>query len=228
MIYFCPAKKQKKPNTYSFQSFNMPLNDIQLPASLLADLYGQMLVLTDDAEKVKGKRIKGEGVAEDHVSGIAEEYVADSTPHPSPSASDLTPSAFPPSASSWQALGHNQKDISIVVNYAGITHLPDPELQFLTNILSACKLSLADVAIVNYHSHAGTPVRRFLDHFHSKTVLLFGVTPDQFGLSARFPEFQVQQLAGVTYLSSPPLEICSADVQLKKQLWTSLKRIFSI
>lgn len=223
MIYFCPAKKQKKPNTYSFQPINMPLNDIQLPASLLTNLYGQMLVLTDDAEKVKGKRLKEEGVAEDHVSGIAEEYVADSAPHPTPSASDLTPSSFP-----WQALGHNQKDISIVVNYAGITHLPDTELQFLTNILSACKLSLADVAIVNYYSHAGTPVRQFLDHFHSKTVLLFGVTPDQFGLSARFPEFQVQQLAGVTYLSSPALEICSADVDLKKQLWTSLKRIFSI
>ncbi len=221
MIYFCPAKKQKKPNTYSFQSFNMPLNDIQLPVSLLIDLYGRMLVLTDDAEKGKGKRKEEEGAPGDHISDIAEEYVADSAPHPSPS--DLTPPA-----SSWQALGHNQKNISIVVNYAGITHLPDTELQFLTNILSACKLSLADVAIVNYYSHAGTPVRQFLDHFHSKTVLLFGVTPDQFGLSARFPEFQVQQLAAVTYLSSPPLEICSADVQLKKQLWTSLKRIFSI
>lgn len=219
MIYFCPAKKQKKPNTYSFQPINMPLNDIQLPASLLTDLYGQMLVLTDDAEKVKGKRIKEEGPGEALISDVAVEPVA----APTPSTSDLSPSA-----SSWQALGHNQKDISIVVNYAGITHLPDTELQFLTNILSACKLSLADVAIVNYHAHAGTPVRQFLEHFHSKTVLLFGVTPDQFGLSARFPEFQVQQLAGVTYLSSPALEICSADQDLKKQLWTSLKRIFSI
>jgi len=224
MIYFCPAKKQKKPNTYSFQPINMSLNDIQLPASLLTDLYGQMLVLTDDVEKVKGKSMKEEGPGEALISHVTVEPVA----APIPSVADPSPSTFPPSTSPWQALGHNQKGISIVVHYAGITHLPDTELQFLTSILSACKLSLADVAIINYHTHMGTPVRQFLDHFHSKTVLLFGVTPDQFGLSARFPEFQVQQLAGVTYLASPALEICSADVPLKKQLWTSLKRIFSI
>jgi len=224
MIYFCPAKKQKKPNTYSFQPINMSLNDIQLPASLLTDLYGQLLVLTDDAEKVRGKRMMEEGLGEALISNATAEPVA----VPLSSASDLSPSPIPPSTPSWQALGHNQQGISIVVNYAGITHLPDTELQFLTSILSACKLSLADVAIINYYPHMGTPVRQFLDHFHSKTVLLFGVTPDQFGLSARFPEFQVQQLAGVTYLASPALEICSADVPLKKQLWASLKRIFSI
>lgn len=198
----------------------MSLNDIQLPSSLLTDLYGQMLVLTDDAEKVKGKMAKQEGTREAPVSDVTVEPVT--TPIPPA----LAPT--PPSTSSWQALGHNQRHISIVVDYPGITHLPDASLQFLTNVLGACKLSLADVIIVNYHSHAGVPARQFIDHFHSKSVLLFGISPDQFGLSARFPEFQVQQLAGITYLWTPTLEACSEDKLLKSKLWVSLQRIFSI
>src|SRR5215216_6730043 len=46
-------------------------------------------------------------------------------------------------------LGNNERKILLLVNYPVDLFLPDKELSFLTSVLSACKLSLADVAIVN-------------------------------------------------------------------------------
>src|SRR5690242_2424818 len=46
-------------------------------------------------------------------------------------------------------LGNNQKKIIVVVSHPNLPYLPDNELSLLTSILAACKLSIADIAIVN-------------------------------------------------------------------------------
>ena len=48
-------------------------------------------------------------------------------------------------------LGKNAKNIVLLVSNDTVPFLQDDELSFLTNILSACKLSLVDVAIVNIY-----------------------------------------------------------------------------
>ena len=45
-------------------------------------------------------------------------------------------------------LGNNKKNIVVLVNYTDVPFLPDEQLNFLMNILGACHLTLADVAIV--------------------------------------------------------------------------------
>lgn len=124
-------------------------------------------------------------------------------------------------------LGKNEKNILIVVNKQGIAFLPDKELNFLTSILSACSLSLADVAIINQfhslHSYHDT-----INQLHSKTVLLFDVTPGEFGLPVNFPDFQVQPIDHVNYLTAPSLDLLEGNKDLKKSLWIALKRMFTI
>ena len=105
--------------------------------------------------------------------------------------------------------------------------LPVAELEFLSAILSACRLSIGDVAIVNLH-HYPQPYTALLQQFGSRQVLLMGITPQQIDLPFNFPHFQLQPFDGLTYLSAYPLGQMSKDRDLKMQLWGSLKRMFGV
>jgi hypothetical protein len=131
-------------------------------------------------------------------------------------------------SASIQHLGNNEKNILIVVDYPGLVYLPDGELTFLTNLLSACKLSLADVAIFNRHHLAEKDSKRLLDDFQPGSVLLFGIDPITFGLPVGFPQFQIQKLAGCTFLFAPSLGEYENDKLLKSKLWVCLRSIFGI
>ncbi len=131
-----------------------------------------------------------------------------------------------PVNSDLKYLGKNSRNILIVVNDNNAVYLPEKQLDFLTKVLSACKLGLADVAIVNQSS--ATPDSSITKHLNSKQVLLFGVQPLEFGLPVNFPAFQVQPFDGSIYLFAPPLNEIEANAELKKKLWSSLQRIFSI
>jgi hypothetical protein len=106
--------------------------------------------------------------------------------------------------------------------------LSDEELPFLTNILSACKLSLADVAIVNIHSLEEKEIEKTIEPLEPKTVLLFGITPLTIDLPINFPQFQLQQFNKRTYLYSPGLQELANDKTLKLQLWNCLKNLFGL
>ena len=176
----------------------MGLNDIELPASLVADLYKNALVQLD-------------------VHAPSVEQAAPS--NTSPGTTELPPE-------SWKSLGNNRRQILIVVNYTDVLHLPDETLGFLTSMLTACKLSLDDVALINMQHYLGVSAREILAHFKTKQALLFGIEPAEFGLAVSFPEFQVQSVANAVFLYSPALEAIQPDKLLKSKLWICLQRMF--
>jgi len=124
-------------------------------------------------------------------------------------------------------IGKNQKHILNVVskNDADIIH--KYELSFLTNILAACKLSLADVAILNWPIVETNYIELF-EKLECKTVILFNVDPISFGLPINFPPFQIQLHNKRTYLYAPSLLEIENNIDLKKRLWTSLKTLFNV
>ncbi len=134
----------------------------------------------------------------------------------------------PVTETAWKHLGNNKKNILLVVDYSNVTYLPDEELNFLASILAACKLDLGDVAIVNRQHYLEHNYKNILDHFTSKTILLFGIDPVDFGLPMAFPQFQVQAFNNSTFLYSTVLEECRKDKLLKSKLWVSLQKIFGI
>ena len=62
-------------------------------------------------------------------------------------------SAEPEPTIEWRSLGSNQRGILVAVNYENITNLPDPQLEFLMQLLKACQLSLNDVALININNY---------------------------------------------------------------------------
>ena len=168
----------------------MSLNNIQLPASAIADLYHFSLIETDEIAITTGATVIASG---------EDKY-----------------------------LGENKKNILVIVDYTAVMFLPDEELSFLTNMLTACKLSLADVVIVNINKYKEKNYKELISNFKSRIVFLFGIEPVSFGLPVSFPHFQIQPFANATFLFTPSLKEYENDALLKSKLWVCLRRIFAI
>jgi hypothetical protein len=132
-----------------------------------------------------------------------------------------------PEKTSVRWLGSNQKNIIVIVRHEDVPVLPDEALNFLATILSACKLGLLDIALVNAASTNETALQTLIAE-EGKTVLLFGTDPLSIGLPINFPPFQLQQFNQRTYLYCPSLREIEKDKTLKSKLWTSLKTLFGI
>ncbi len=181
----------------------MDINHIKLPVSVIVDLYHSSLI--EGNEAVVNKLTGNEQIQEDKEPDIKKDK-----------------------NTRWKSLGSNDKNILIVVNSNEAVHLPDNELIFLTGILSACKLSLADVAIVNRHNYQEASYKELTLFFLSKIVLLFDIEPAAFGLPMNFPNYQIQAFAGNSFLYSPSLKELENDRVEKSKLWVCLKRLFNL
>ncbi|HTN08946.1 hypothetical protein [Agriterribacter sp.] len=125
-------------------------------------------------------------------------------------------------------LGSNQKHITILVNASDAPFLSDKSFIFLTGVLTACRLNVADVAIINIHQSKNNHYLSLNAATRPQTVLLFGVSPQEIGLPLHFPHFQVQPFNNTTYVCAPALDSIEADKPLKAKLWVSLKSVFQL
>ena len=125
-------------------------------------------------------------------------------------------------------LGTNQKKIAVLVNCETAIYLPDDELSFLLGILTACKLSMADIALVNLSKNPDLNYSFLTDQFKAEKVFLFGLNAAAIALPLEFPHYQVQQFNNQVYLSSVSLNEMQANKEEKMKLWACLKKIFSI
>lgn len=125
-------------------------------------------------------------------------------------------------------LGDNKKRITILVDDKEAIYLSDDQLSFLLGILTACKLSMADVAIINLDKNRTCTYKEISNTLKPETILLFGLNPDTVGLPLQFPHYQIQQFNNQIYLSTVSLLQLQADKAEKTKLWNCLKKIFSI
>lgn len=187
----------------------MDINHIELNPAALAGLYKNHLVETGDSSPAPRKTA---GAVEPPVAPV------------------ILPATVTPATKSETVkfLGSNERKVLVLVNHPDVVFLPDEELKFLTGILAACKLSLADVALVNLGMNPGTGYKELLSQFGSNKILLFGSEPASISLPLAFPAFQLQAFNGTTYHWCPDLHQMENDRALKTKLWTNLKKLFTI
>jgi hypothetical protein len=125
-------------------------------------------------------------------------------------------------------LGKNGKNILIVVKKTDAPFLPDNELSFLTNVLSACQLGLMDVAIVNWARLEERNPSSVFEQLQSKKVILFDIEPTAFGLPATLEQYTVGKNESHRFILAPALNEIEKSKEAKKQLWVALKQLFSI
>ncbi|HVT84528.1 MAG TPA: hypothetical protein VHD35_04970 [Chitinophagaceae bacterium] len=139
-------------------------------------------------------------------------------------------SATPKSSkkSIWTYIGNNEKNILLLVNYPGQAELNKQQQSFLNNMLAACKISLSDVAVMNFGQNPSADHKNLQEYFKSQIIILFDIEPSSFGLPLSFPHFQVQSFANCTFLFTTSIEELEKDKVLKSKLWVCLRRIFGI
>ena len=126
------------------------------------------------------------------------------------------------------SLGNNQKKIAVLVNSTVAIYLPDEELNFFLFFLTACKLSMADIALINLAKNPGLAYTTVTEQLKAEKVFLFGLDTTALALPLQFPHYQVQQFNNQVYLSSASLHELQANKEEKMKLWNCLKKIFSL
>ena len=125
-------------------------------------------------------------------------------------------------------LGSNQKRIVLLVNSSQAIYLPDEELNFLLGILTACKLTMADIALINISKNPDLLYTDITEQLKAEKIFLFGLGVKALELPLQFPHYQVQHFNNQVYLSSPSLSDLQKDKEEKMKLWNCLKKIFSL
>lgn len=125
-------------------------------------------------------------------------------------------------------LGKNGKNILIVVHKTDVPYLPDAELSFLTKVLTACQLSLMDVAIVNGNHLQPPDAANAIEQTAARFVIFFNVNPAMFDLPAPTPLYTVQAAGNLSFVAAPDLSILEQSKEAKGQLWAALKQLFGI
>lgn len=130
----------------------------------------------------------------------------------------------------FQYMGSNKKQIVLVIHSLSVDQLSGIQ-QFINNLLKACKLSLEDVAILNYPAQDIT-IGDLKQHLFPKEVLLFGVNPVSIGIPIKFPQFKLQSYDNINYLFAPSVEELNQETEasklLKSKLWICLKQVFQL
>jgi len=189
--------------------------NIQLPDFMLVDFFRDNLVVVDEVQKAPKAQVEK---APSQPLSVEPSVVANA------------PKTHLPLLKKW-FLGDNQKHIVILVNDIEAVYLRDEWLQFLSNILGACKLNLGDVAIVN---HANNPMlfADFQQQLAPQHFILFDVPTQNIQLPFTVPHYQLQQFGSTQFLLAPSLALMLGNTETvkmeKSKLWLSLKRMFNI
>ena len=184
--------------------------DTQLPEFVLAGLYKDVLVITEPSTPPSAKVVtKGNEI------NLAE-------------AVNIPQKA--PEIKKWW-LGDNNRQIAVLVSDPSNVYIGEQELTFLTNILKACQLGMADIALINmaktqrsYLELAGNP--------GCKQFILFGISPAELQLQFNFAPYQSQAVDSYQFLQAAPLNammLTTPEAKAEKmKLWQALQQFFHL
>ncbi|MEJ2882833.1 hypothetical protein [Pedobacter sp. GR22-6] len=132
-----------------------------------------------------------------------------------------TVAAAPPE---YKFLGNNKRNILILVNDPLHEVSDEKGRELLRKIVKSVNLSANDFALLNYHQYPDSSYTQLMAHFTSTIVFAFGVSSQQLGLPVH-PENVVVREGEVMLIFSAELKRLEADMEGKKALWGSLKKL---
>ena len=208
-----------------------------LPNSVLVSLYKDTLVLPELAKK-KPEIIPNPleaPVAQATINKVTtptEAMDAQATTTGVPIETDKDNNHIPINDSRQiKYLGEHLKQVTIIVKDELAVYLNENDLTLLSSILSACKLTLADIALINV-AQQKLSLHEILNVLPSKLVMIFDVSSTTLKIKLPTTLYKSIQL-GDTYLlfsnSLSKMQGGDQSAKLEKgKLWAILKQLFQL
>jgi hypothetical protein len=203
----------------------------QLPDFVIANLYTDLLVLGPDVvtqtklaeapveNVLKTIQIKNPIEVPKNIPKIQQTKEIKPLPEPKPE-----------NATQW-FLGNNDKKVTILIKEVDVAFINEQHLQFLSNILNACKLNLGDIALVNHLNHP-LVYADLKQKLQPKFIIAFDLQTKEIQLPFTIPNYQVQHHDNCKFLFASSLKTMEGDSQAakleKSKLWMSLKNMFQL
>lgn len=200
-----------------------------LPNSVLVSLYKDTLVLPE-FEKNKAEIISNTPIATTAETLTNDVSKAETKNVPIVSDADSnTPTSY--ETGPIKFLGEHLKQVTIIVKDELAVYLNENDLTLLSSILSACKLTLADVALINI-AQQKLSLHEILNVLPSKLVMIFDVSSTTLKIKLPTTLYKSIQLGDTYLLFSNSLSLMqggdsSAKIE-KGKLWTILKQLFQL
>ncbi len=122
----------------------------------------------------------------------------------------------------YKYLGENNKYVLIIVNESNFDFLNKKDLAFLTKILSAKKLDISDVAIVNLAKYSHLDFKDLKLFFGFSKLITFGINPKILNVEGSVPNKKFM-FKDVAILGTWDLFKLDEDVKKKTIFWNELK-----
>lgn len=193
-------QRNEKNKQGFYCSSTMSFENIQLTDDQLADLYGKQLVLVekgDNTTKTETKAAK---------TTIAPEPVAATAP-----LQGIT--------------GKNKKQFMWLVEEHYFPYLNDADFQFLGDVLTACKMNMEDIALVNVANNRNH-FDELVQQLQPKFIIASGVQVD--ALPIQPADYRVQEQQGYLLCCTETLEAIRTDKSKKSKLWLALKQMLGL
>lgn len=197
----------------------MHFNEIQLPADYIALMYKDTLVAIEQPNRnnlqnnIENNNTQQPKSPEDVIKQKAE--TINTNNH----------------APSIPYLGENKKKVIIMVRDETATFIREEWLQFLSNILLACKLNIGDVAIINQFNN-NHDFKTLHAALQPKYCIIFLANWQSLDLPFVIPTYQIQTFNQCKFLTATPIQqYLSNDTitkEEKRKLWLSLKSLFNL
>jgi len=185
-----------------------------LPASVLVSLYKDTLVLPDSEKK-------------DTIIPNKEEKITATSANNTP----IEVPKVKKSTGPLKHLGDHNKKILVIVNDPNSVYLNEADFILLTSILNACKLTIADIALVNIGNQE-TSLHQILETLPSSIIMCFDVASTDLKIKLPNTLYKVTELGESNLFFSKALSCMqgtSAEAKLEKgTLWILLKKLFAL
>jgi hypothetical protein len=204
---------------------------IQLPDFVIANLYTNQLVLGIDVQTNQIKTVANPDLILKTVVPVEPPTREKTISEPTAVTKPKTQEPIILDTDKQWYLGNNGKHITVVIHETGVAYINDKHLQFLSNILNACKLNLGDISLVNHANHP-LSYAELKQKLQPKFVLVFALETKDIKLPFTIPYYQVQLHDNCKFLFASSLTKMDGDSKEakieKSKLWMSLKNMFQL
>ena len=194
-------------------------HNTKLPAAALVTLFKDTLVLPE--KEIKSVESEEKAI----ITAIGKEAIA-TTP-----ANEVVNELKSTTPVPIKYLGDHLKKIIVVVNDDNAVHLNETDLGLLSSILNACKLTLADIALINI-AQQPLALHEMLITLPSQFVISFDINSAQIKIKLPTTLYKPIVLGDTQILFSNSLQsMQGADQNAKlekSKLWNALKLLFKL